>query len=682
MTNLEQNEEEKNLTEEPVSEPSDLEIEKEAEHTEEPKSEEKQVGTDSEEITTEEQETEDQVESAEEEAPVAHTEEDVDPDIKEEEVLGTDEVEENVTAEIEEPKEEAEQDLNGDDSSEVEEGDAVTYYEDILKKAEAFVSQDDWAFVSNELANLALKIEEGPESSDDAIGDLVNSFITIREEFEVRKRAYYEELNKKKEANLVLKKELLKEFSDIINEQKWTATKEVNQIRGKWDTIKPIPQSEVDSLNERFETLIAEFESHKVDRLVKKLQKEEENFTLKLVLLEKMDALNSKADAEGANFGELNVEFQDLLGQWRKVGRVPAEKNQQAWDHYNAAQDTFNKLRFKHDKEYRLGIEKALEKKQKLIKEAESLIDNDDLAEAARKVNKLHKAWKKTGNLPQKEENELWDKFKAATDSFNEKKTENIEVLREQETKNYDAKLKLIEKAIELQSVEKYDEGHQAMQNLMEEWKKVGPVPRKKSSKVWKDFKDAMDVFYNNRREHFKDIRKEQKQNLALKNEILTKLKELTETDDAADAVQKAKELQNEFKKVGHVPLKFKNKIWKEYREVCDLIYGNYRTSGANSGMERKLAKEGVEPAARKEIIQLQKELENLRKDTSRLESEMIQYEEAKTYFKPTSKGNKLRDELQSKVDAAVEKIALNKRRIKEIVKKINDLKADSSEQE
>ncbi|MCG8373125.1 MAG: DUF349 domain-containing protein, partial [Balneolales bacterium] len=244
MTNLEQNEEEKNLTEEPVSEPSDLEIEKEAEHTEEPKSGEKQVGTDSEEIIAEEQ-----VELAEEEAPVAHTEEDVDPDIKEEEVLGTDEVEENVTAEIEEPEEEAEQDLNGDDSSEVEEGDAVTYYEDILKKAEAFVSQDDWAFVSNELANLALKIEEGPESSDDAIGDLVNSFITIREEFEVRKRAYYEELNKKKEANLVLKKELLKEFSDIINEQKWTATKEVNQIRGKWDTIKPIPQSEVDSLN-------------------------------------------------------------------------------------------------------------------------------------------------------------------------------------------------------------------------------------------------------------------------------------------------------------------------------------------------------------------------------------------------------------------------------------------------
>ena len=91
-------------------------------------------------------------------------------------------------------------------------------------------------------------------------------------------------------------------------------------------------------------------------------------------------------------------------------------------------------------------------------------------------------------------ENELWDKFKAATDAFNEKKTENIDQLREEENKNLIAKQALIQRAIAAQSSESYEEGHQAMQQLMGEWKKIGSVPRKKSSKVWKQFKDGKET--------------------------------------------------------------------------------------------------------------------------------------------------------------------------------------------
>ncbi len=608
--------------------------------------------------------------------------------VQEEAVVTSENVEESnqeseIIEEVAEEIEEAvaiETEAQNENADVTEDVAAPEFYSNILAKAEEFILQDDWAFISNELANLALHISEGPESSDDVSKEKINAFNTLREEFEDKKRAHYEELNKKKEANLEAKKGVLKQLSDLITEKRWSDTKTVNQLKGKWESIKLLPQGEVDALNERFEELLQEFENHKVDRLVKKLQQEEENFTLKLVLLEKMDALNLKADDESVDYNALNIEFQDLLVQWRKIGRVPAEKNQQTWDHYNSAQDKFNTLRFKHDKQYRISIERALEKKKKLIAEAEALIDDASIADAARRVNKLHKAWKKTGNLPQKEENELWDKFKAATDSFNEKKTENIEVLREQEQKNLLSKQALIQRAIAAQSAESYDEGHQAMQHLMDEWKKIGPVPRKKSSKVWKQFKEAMDAFYDQRREHFKSIRKDQKDNLGAKKQIIAKLNELVEGEDAAKAVEKAKQLQAEFKKIGHVPLKFKNKIWKDYREVCDKIYGNFRASGADLGMERRLASEGIEPAARKEIIKYQKELENLRKHVSSLESEMIQYEEAQTYFKPTNKGNKLRDELQSKIDASLESIGKGKRQISDLVQKINDLKSGSDE--
>lgn len=554
------------------------------------------------------------------------------------------------------------------------------YYQQITRKAEEFILQPDWSFVSNELANLALKLSEGPNPSSEAAKQAIASFQTLRDEFEERKRAHYQELNDKKAQNLDKKKGLLKQLSDLIAEKKWTATKEVRSLQQQWEAIKLLPAAEVDSLNDRFEGLIEEFENHKVDRLVKKLQKEEENLTLKLLLLEKIQELNKKADVAGSDFKALNDELQDLQAQWRKVGRVPLDRNQTTWDQFYAALDTFNELRYKHDASYRNSVEKALQKKQKLIKEAESLMDDDDIAEAARRVNKLHKLWKKTGNLPQKEENELWDKFKSATDEFNDKKSNNLDELRAIEQQNYELKKALVEKAIQIRDAEEEENGHQKMQDLMAQWKKIGPVPRKKSSKIWKQFKEVMDAFYDKRREHFKDVRKEHKENLKKKNELIEQLKALVDHEDPAIAVQEAKKIQDAFKQIGHVPIKLKNKVWKDYREVCDHIYGNYRSSGTDLGMEKQLASEGLDPSTRKEVIKSQKKLDAANKKISELEAEIIQYQEAKTYFKPTNKGNALLDDLDAKILAAKTKVDALYGEAFELKKSIDLLKNKSSE--
>ncbi len=574
---------------------------------------------------------------------------------------------EAVQTEEESKSEETSEDVVSSESEEADadlDVEANKFYSDLTKKAKEFAESADWSYASNEFANLALHLEDAPAPGSEENKNLLKEFESIRSAFELRKKEHYEELNKKREENLVKKKALLKEFTDIINEEKWSATKDVAQISHKWEHIKQLPHGEVEALNERFSALVTEFESHKVDRLVKKLQKEEENLTLKLVLQDKMDAINARSGVEGVDFESLNKEFDDLITQWRKVGRVPVEKNDLVWDRFNKAQDDFSDLRFKNDKQYRKVIEKALEHKKKLVAEAEVLLDQEDIAEAARRVNKLHKAWKKTKNLPQKDENELWDKFKAATDAFNEKKADNIDMLRDQEQENLDEKLKLIEKAESIQHTEDYEAGHKVMQLLMDDWKKIGPVPRKKSSKIWKSFKAAMDVFYEERRDHFKDIRKDQKDNLSAKKEIIDKLAELGKHEDPAKAVEEAKVLQEDFKKIGHVPLKSKNKVWKQYREVCDTIYERFRSLGADLGMERRLASQGVEPENRKQVIKLEKEQNSIKKEISRLEAEAIQYEEAQTYFKPTKKGNKLLDELQGKIEKAREELVEKRKRL------------------
>ncbi len=282
-----------------------------------------------------------------------------------------------------------------------EEGDAETYYKELAEKAEALMDLTDWAYVSMEFDNIDNSWGEGPDPEGVDISGYRKKIDELRTQFEEKKQAHYEEQKKRREENLEKKNQLLKELKAIVDEQKWTFTKEIGKIKGKWERIKSVPAEKAEELEKKFEKLLATFDEHKVDRIVKKMQQEEDNLTGKLVILEKMESFLKNLD-DDSNWKELENDFEKLSKQFRKIGKVPVEKNQEIWNRYHSMQDTFHSMRFKHDKAYRNQIETFLSKKKKLIDQAEALIDADDLADAARRVNKLHRQWKKVGNLPQK----------------------------------------------------------------------------------------------------------------------------------------------------------------------------------------------------------------------------------------------------------------------------------------
>ena len=554
---------------------------------------------------------------------------------------------------------------------------SIKYYQELTDKAEEIISMSDWAYVSMEFDNIDLKWEEGPDPGDTDIREFKERIDSLRIEFEAKKREHYEEQKRIRLENLEKKKDLLSQMNTIVDGKKWTHTKEVGKIRGRWDHVKPIPSEEVENLQNQFDALLATFDAHKVDRLVKQKQQEEDNLTGKLVILEKMEGFSDKLE-EGSEWKELEKKFEDLSKQFRRIGRVPSEKNQDVWDRYHKAQDTFHSMRFKHDKQYRIDIEKFLSQKKKLIDEAEALIDSDDLADAARKVNKLHRRWKKVGNLPQKDENEMWDRFKEATDAFNDKKSDNLELLKEQEDENYNEKLKLIETANELKESDEWEETHKEFQKLMNTWKDIGPVPKRKSGKIWKKFKGAMDHFYDRRRDHFKEVKEERKDNLKEKEEVLEKLAELKSHDDPIKAVELAKPLQDEFKKAGYVPIKHKNRLWKEYREICDVIYDRFRSGKAAADVvgRQNLGQFSTDDIA--DIRKKQNELNKLRKTISKLSSELIQMKESLSYFKPSGKGSSLLDDVKKRIENAEQDLSDKEDRLTELEREIDTIKNET----
>jgi hypothetical protein len=568
-----------------------------------------------------------------------------------------------------------------DDSAETDETDREEdeespeeYYQSLLKKAEETANVDDWSFVSIEFELIDSQWQEGPDPGDTDITEMRKKIDDLRESFEEKKREHYEEQKKQRLQNLEKKKELLRQLSEIVDNKEWTKTREVGKIRGRWDHVKPLPSGEAEKLQPQFDTLMATFDEHKVDRLVKQKQQEEDNLTGKLIILEKMESFMKGLD-EKSDWKELDKKFGELTRQFRKIGRVPSEKNQEVWDHYHSVQDSFHSLRFKHDSEYRNEIEKFLSKKKKLIDEAEALLDSDDLADAARQVNKLHRRWKKVGNLPQKDENEMWDRFKAATDAFNQKKADNADLLKQQEEENYEEKLTLIEEADKLKESEEWDTAHKQFQKLMDRWKEIGPVPKRKSGKIWKKFKGAMDTFYDRRRDHFKDVKEERKDNLKEKEQILASMAELKTHDDPIEAVEKAKPLQEEFKKAGYVPIKHKNRLWKEYRELCDVIYDRFRA-----------AKAAVDVVGRKNLDQFsaddiadirdkQSEANKLRKQISKLNGELIQMKESLSYFKPSGGGSSLLDDVKKRIQKAEDDLNNKEAKLADLEVEIDKLK-------
>ena len=562
-----------------------------------------------------------------------------------------------------------------------EEDDASTegYYRKLAERAEGLLELSDRAQATVEFGDINHLWSEGPDPDGADISGYRARIDQSRDELERRKREHYEEQKLRREKNLEKKKELLSSLRGIIEQKQWNRTTEVRKIRSRWEKIKAIPAEHAESLEKKFTALLKEFKEHEVERFVEQRQREDDNLLGKALILSKMKQFLSELDPK-SDWDKLDREFEELSGQFRKIGKVPVEKNQETWTQYHDLQDQFSSERFKHDKKYKQKIESALKKKRKLIDEAEALLDHDDLAEAASKVNKLHRKWKKAGNLPQKDENELWDRFKAATDSFNEKKSENIDELRSLEEDNLAQKEQLIAKATELQDSEDWEKTHHVMQALMKEWKGIGPVPRKKTGKIWSQFKKAMDHFYDRRRDHFKDAKKERKENLKEKEQIIESLNNLVEHEDPIAAVEEAKPLQEAFKEAGYVPIKHKNRLWQEYREACDKIYERFR---AAKDAVQVVGRENIDKVSTDDISKIRDlkiKLSKLQKEVQRLRQELIQKKESLSYFKPSSSGSSLLDDVKKNITDTEKKIEKKENEIVRLDTQINKLSSGSEE--
>jgi len=579
--------------------------------------------------------------------------------------------------EAESKSEPAEQE-EAESKSEPAEDDTVKEYPESLSalveladKADEIVKGGNWQQMQSELDNIRFKwdqiLEAEPALASEAgyreLGDRVEA---ARKKVTERKAEWLEKRRERRKENLDKRAKIIDQLQDIIDRKRWQAFKQVGNLSNRWEDIKDVPKEpEAEEQEKKYEELIREFNDKKVAFLVRKAQKEEENLVGKLAVLDKLNQVITSVGPDTENWEQRDREIEELSRQWRKIGHVPGEQSDTIWERFKSVRDQYFTKKMEYNNEFRAQTMKNIRKKTRLCELAEELLEEEDLAVAVREINNLHKKWKKIGPIPKEKNDELWERFNEATKKFNERKSENLDLIREQEQENLDEKAALCVKAEALSGRTDWSEATAEMDALMKAWKEAGPVPRRKAGKLWKRFKKAMDAFYDARRKHFKTVRDEQKENYEKKKEIVAELVKLGDHENPEEAVQQAKQIQEKFRSIGFVPIKKKQKIEKEYKESCDRIYQRHRGSGRKAAPARD-HQASADKSLRAEYFKLKKECDNLHE-------EIMRYRDTKTFINPGGKGNELIDEIQQKIDDAQKKLDNKQDKLEELRQKMED---------
>jgi hypothetical protein len=307
----------------------------------------------------------------------------------------------------------------------------------------------------------------------------------------------------------------------------------------------------------------------------------------KTEILEKLRAL-----VDGEDSPQAFHQFKDLQKEWKNSGPVPMAQIKTLWANYNALIDRFYDHRNIYFELKELDRRKNLDAKKELCARAEKLIEVNSIQEAVRELNELHNEFKHIGPVPAEDQETVWQRFKAASDAIYAKRDAYVANLQQEFTKNLALKDAIGEEvaafsAFTSDRIKDWNEKTKAILELQKKWDAIGGVPRAKQKEINKKFWSAFKLFFHNKSVFFKKLDEERAKNLKLKEEIVAKAIALRESTDWDKTSNELKHLQTQWKEVGPVPEKWREKIYQQFKEACDFFFEQRRGLQKQADLEQ-----------------------------------------------------------------------------------------------
>ena len=493
----------------------------------------------------------------------------------------------------------------------------------------------------------------------DELEEILKSLLNT---FKEKKAAFAEEQERIKEVNLVRKKEILDEIkaltedSDNINKR----YNDFQQLQQSFKEITNIPASAVNDLWKSYQLYVERF--YDLLKINKELRDYDfkKNLDQKIALCEAAEALSENEDTIGA-FKSL----QALHEEWKGIGPVAKELRDELWNRFKAASSVINKRHQQHFESLKEGEQKNEEAKTALCVEIES-INTDDLKsfnawdEKTKEIIALQEQWKTIGFASRKVNNQLFERFRKSCDEFFRKKAEYFKAVKDEMARNLEKKKALCEKAEALKESTEWKSTTDTLIAIQKEWKTIGPVAKKYSDAVWKRFISACDYFFEQKAKQTSSQRQVELENLNQKKEIIAKLNAIDENMETAEATARVRELMAEWNKIGFVPFKEKDKIYKEYQSVLDKHFTRLNMQENRNRLMSYTST--VQQLASSDQAQnkLYREREKLVHNYERLKAELHTYENNMGFLNISSKsGNSMLKEMERKMQQLKDQMQL-----------------------
>ena len=364
-----------------------------------------------------------------------------------------------------------------------------------------------------------------------------------------------------------IKKAFLTKYNHLIEEKKEEFLAENQDPNEEFQYHSP--------LKTKFDQLYSIFKDNRNTHFKSLQTNLKTNLENRLAIVEELKELINPQE----NIKDTLKQFNDLRERWKNAGPIPKDKYNHVWNNYHFHVENF--YDYLHlDREARdLDFKHNLEQKQKIVTRVEELLKEADVNKAFRELQDLHRIWKEDiGPVSREHRDEIWNKFSDLTKQMHDKREVLFENLRGTELENLEKKKEIIAK-IEVLATEKVNAHSQwltqieKVEALRNAFFSAGKVPTDLNEQTWAAFKTAVRNFNSFKNSFYKDIKKDQNDNLSKKTALVAKAKELQESVDFAATTPIMKQIQEEWKQIGHVPRKYSDKIWKEFKDACNHYF-------------------------------------------------------------------------------------------------------------
>lgn len=355
-----------------------------------------------------------------------------------------------------------------------------------------------------------------------------------------------------------------------------------------------------DSEEERFVAV-----NQKIREYHQKKREEQEklmadNLVKKKELLEQLRHL---VEGDNRPLKAIYDDFTQLTEKWRDIKPIARAESNNLWQNYHfLVEKFFEKVRINNELRD-LDYKKNLEEKLQLCEKAESLLAEESIGKASKELHELHDRWKETGPVPMDKKDEIWERFKAASDAIAQKRKDYYDKMQSEMEQNLLAKRALCEKAEallaqEYKNAKDWNAASEQIDELMKLWKSIGRAPQSENDAVWERFRGSLNSFFEEKKAFFRKIRDEQTNNYNLKVDLCVRAENIAQQRlDYRAATADLLKLQQEWKAVGPVPMRLSDKVWKRFRAACDEFFkkkADYYQSMRSDENANKEAKEAL----------------------------------------------------------------------------------------